>query len=379
MFRILLVDDNPIIVDGIETMIHDHVPEIFSVSKAYDGRQALEMLTETYFHLIISDIKMPQLDGISLLNLIQKEHLPTTVIILSGYDDYMFIRCALRLGAYDYLLKPVNIQNLSAMLREIRPTLKESSLTLSKDHLSCLSLNVGAHNYFDLPGDGEKSLSLDELKEALDRLQVLVLELDSDGVYQEINQIFFRLSENLLTEDQLKNAFSDFAYALVQKNSYLIKVMAQYKLSDNDLTSQIKNQPHLSQLKEKFCQILLLYISHLELLQKDNEEYVAKKAQAYIQQHYSEPLLLSDIAALFKLHPNYFSLLFKKQLHVTVRDYILQLRISKAKEMMADPSLRLLDIALAVGYQDGSHFNRAFKNVTGLSPTQYRINLERKI
>ena len=86
--------------------------------------------------------------------------------------------------------------------------------------------------------------------------------------------------------------------------------------------------------------------------------------------------MLADIAARFCLHPNYFSSLFKKQLNITVREYILRLRIQKAKELMADPDLKLIDIALSVGYQDAAHFNRAFKNVTGRTPSQYREGIK---
>ena len=373
MFKILLIDDDSHITEGLEMILNDHFPNTYEIFKAFDGRQALELLTASYYHIIISDIKMPQLDGIRLLELIHREQLPSTVIMLSGYDDYMYIRTTLRLGAYDYLLKPVNIQSLVDLLSGIRP--EDSTRHLPADVLSQLPEPSVSDRYFDLECQGD-SLTLPELNQALEQLQLTVLELDSSGVLERIHAIFYHLSEESISKEQLKKALSGFIYALMQKNGSLIKIVAQYKLSEHDLAAQIKNLPHLSQLMEKFGQILLLYISHLETLKKTNEEYVIKKAQAYINAHLSQQPALADIAAQFHLHPNYFSSLFKKHLNITVREYILQLRMDTAKELMKDSSLKLLDIAMAVGYEDAAHFNRAFKKVTGLSPSQYRSKID---
>lgn len=375
-YQILLVDDDPNIIDGIEYIINDHFPGVFQADKAYDGRQALELLTRSYYHLIVSDIKMPQLDGIHLLELLHREQIPSTILMLSGYDDYMYIRSALKLGAYDYLLKPVNIQSFVEMITDLLPKLTDSGARLPKSCLSAPTQSNPAADYFDLPNTCGSFLTLEELNLQLEKLQSHILELNSEEVCTGINYIFHHLSEQVITRDQLKKSFADFTYSLMQKNASLIKIIAQYKLTENDLSAQIKNQPHLSQLKEKFRQILLLYIDQLAILQKNNEEYVVKKALQYIHSHYSDQLLLADIAAQFRLHPNYFSSLFKKQMNVTVRDYILKLRVDKAKELMKDSSLKLIDIALAVGYQDAAHFNRAFKNVTGISPSQYRSGVE---
>ena len=104
MYRILLVDDDQNIVDGLGSIIKQNFENIFAISSACDGSDALKRLTEDYYHVIISDIRMPKLDGISLLELISKNQIPSVVIMLSGYDDYTYIRNALRLGAYDYLL-----------------------------------------------------------------------------------------------------------------------------------------------------------------------------------------------------------------------------------------------------------------------------------
>ena len=211
----------------------------------------------------------------------------------------------------------------------------------------------------------------------MEHLSAGLLSMDEKGTKDKIQEIFSHLSQEAVTKEQFKQVFSAFLYTLMQKNTALIPIIAGYKLSDNDLAAQIKNQPHISQLRQKIEQILLLYMEQLKNSRKERR-ICGKKAQEYMEKHCSEQLLLSDIAAQFHLHPNYFSSLFKKQLDMTVRDYILQLRMTKAKELMKDSSLKLLDIALAVGYEDAAHFNRAFKNVTGVSPSMYRDGIKKQ-
>lgn len=336
MLNILLIDDDPNIIDGIDTIIQNNFSDLFSIAKAYDGHQALTLLTENYYHIIVSDIKMPQLDGIQLLELLHSEKVPSTIIMLSGYDDYMYIRNALKLGAYDYLLKPVNIQNFIDMLHAIIPTLKNSGQTLSKNNLISAPKQDYVNEYFDLANSDNHYLTPEQAKEELYRLQLLIFELDSDEVCGKINFIFHHISQDMISKEVFRQLLSDFLYSLMQSNNSLIKIVAQYKLTENDLTAHIKSLPCLSQLKEKFTQVLLLYIDQLAVLKKNNDEYLIKKAQAYIDKHFSEQLLLADIAAQFRLHPNYFSFLFKKYMHITVRDYILQRRINAAKELMKD-------------------------------------------
>ena len=87
MYRILLVDDDQNIVDGLGSIIKQNFENIFVIFSACDGSDALNRLTEDYYHVINSDIRMPKLDGISLLELISKNQIPSVVIMLSGYDD----------------------------------------------------------------------------------------------------------------------------------------------------------------------------------------------------------------------------------------------------------------------------------------------------
>ena len=373
MYQVLLIDDDPNIVDGLKKIIEESFPEIFQIDRAFDGFQALTLLTEHYYHLIISDIKMPQLDGLRLLELIHSGNIPSFVIMLSGYDDYSYIRSALKMGAYDYLLKPVAIHTFVSMIHSLLPQFVDSSSTLSLNHLSIPSPAKNGE-YFDVESSGA-ILTHEQLDSLLKELQTSILALKEEDLEGITDRIFRGLSPTVFSREDLRRIFSDFLYTLMQQNSSLIPIVAHFKLSDNDLSAQIKNLPHLSQLKKKFSQVLSLYVEQLKIQQAKNDAYIVKKARAYIDQHYSESLMLADIASRFRLHPNYFSFLFKKQMNITVRDYILQVRIQKAKELMENPSLKLLDIALAVGYQDAAHFNRAFKNVTGLSPSRYRESI----
>ena len=98
----------------------------------------------------------------------------------------------------------------------------------------------------------------------MEHLSAGLLSMDEKGTKDKIQEIFSHLSQEAVTKEQFKQVFSAFLYTLMQKNTALIPIIAGYKLSDNDLAAQIKNQPHISQLRQKIEQILLLYMEQLK-------------------------------------------------------------------------------------------------------------------
>ncbi|MFR0802157.1 MAG: hypothetical protein ACLSHX_14655 [Suilimivivens sp.] len=138
MYRILLVDDDQNIVDGLGSIIKQNFENIFVISSACDGSDALNtsyrrLLSCDHFGYPYAKAGWHQSSGAD-----QQNQIPSVVIMLSGYDDYTYIRNALRLGAYDYLLKPVNIQNFVSMLRLLILRLKDSSVKLQAEEVSCV-------------------------------------------------------------------------------------------------------------------------------------------------------------------------------------------------------------------------------------------------
>ena len=125
--RILLVDDEPPIVHGLR----DHVPwkELgFEVAAACtDGRAALSILRDQPVDVILSDIRMPNLDGLELCRIARSEFPDLVVILLTAHKDFEYARRAVEIGAWRYLLKPTNFPQLYATLEELRCTARENA------------------------------------------------------------------------------------------------------------------------------------------------------------------------------------------------------------------------------------------------------------
>lgn len=105
MYRVLIADDDATMRIGLRTMLNWEQHGYHIVAEAEDGRQALMLYRTTQPDIVITDMKMPEMDGVTLIkNLSQEESVPV-ILALSGYDDYKLVREAMKCGAIDYLLK----------------------------------------------------------------------------------------------------------------------------------------------------------------------------------------------------------------------------------------------------------------------------------
>lgn len=96
------------------------------------------------------------------------------------------------------------------------------------------------------------------------------------------------------------------------------------------------------------------------------------EVKAYLDEHYTEKLTLDELARLFYLDKYYLSKCFKEEYGVTINQYLLQVRITKAKQMLRFTDEKLEAIGLACGIGEAAYFARAFKKVEGISPKEYR-------
>jgi AraC-like DNA-binding protein/ligand-binding sensor protein len=99
---------------------------------------------------------------------------------------------------------------------------------------------------------------------------------------------------------------------------------------------------------------------------------LVRYAILHIQHHYAEPLLIADMARKLRCHPDYLSRIFKKHLKCNLGDYVQQVRVDHARQMLLADRFSVSEVGYEVGFQDKSHFGRIFRKLAGMTPGEYR-------
>lgn len=118
-YEMMVVDDEPLMTAYLLDAIPRIRPDWVVAITAKDGTEALEMLRKRAFDLVLTDIAMPEMDGLELASQIQAAYPQTLVVILSGFDEFDFARKAVRYGVFEYLLKPLDDQELGQVLQRV--------------------------------------------------------------------------------------------------------------------------------------------------------------------------------------------------------------------------------------------------------------------
>lgn len=100
------------------------------------------------------------------------------------------------------------------------------------------------------------------------------------------------------------------------------------------------------------------------------------RAVAFVGEHFTEAMSLEEVASMAALSKFHFCRVFRRETGLSFRDYLRDLRIARAKALLANPKLTVTEIAYTVGFNDLSHFHRVFSKVVGASPTNYRKSLQ---
>ncbi|WP_248927833.1 response regulator transcription factor [Paenibacillus hamazuiensis] len=134
MWSIVIIDDERSVLQGMKKTIPWDELDARWAGEAADGRQGLELINEVQPDIVITDIYMPVMNGLDMIEQLRKQDYPGKIIILSGYSDFEYARQALRLGVDDYLSKPVTVQTIRGVLQKAINELEDENHQKLEEH-----------------------------------------------------------------------------------------------------------------------------------------------------------------------------------------------------------------------------------------------------
>lgn len=383
MLKVLIADDEVTIRNGLKKMIQSYKLDLEVVGEAADGELALDFAKKYKPDLLLADINMPFLNGLDFLEKVRDILPDSLTIIISGYDEFEYARRALKLGVFDYLLKPINRQKLFECI--LKAISKYNERIREKEYLN-LSRKEFEENKMFIQENFlriclEKELEQSFIKDKLERL-----EIDNQkemGLFIIIDKAM-TIRESLISDESLSFLGGYSFY----KDEYLIGIL---KLKGKGV-EEIKN--HLNAVwvrktgKEIECScgvlqegIYSLYNTFQNLLSEHRNKAKLSGnislAVNYIKDNYTNPdINLQTVADKCYVSPSCLTRIMQHKIGLSFTEYLTELRINKAIELLEsyNTDISICEIARNVGYSSQHYFSRIFKIKTGLSPKEYKKN-----
>lgn len=510
MTTIFVVEDEVLTRTSIKNNINWAENGFEYLGDAADGELALPRTLELKPDIVLTDIKMPFMDGLQLAQAVHAQLPETEIVILSGYQEFDYARQALSLGVKEYILKPISSQGILNSLLKVRQQMSERAdqqQTLLESKSSADNLERQKHNFLRAVLDGEYELVSDIVKRAREleiRLSAecyLIKVISGDVPFNSIETTFDQSDDRWigLRKNELEivviikgKSISEVEEHSVQMNrsiesGQLLRVDSGIQYADGDVVERLNeltlsyhmaktrlvNQFHheaenqnkdelLSNFRNLMRNLLsilmtadnkrlddflethlfldrssfasLIYRSYVysefamtlksfcndhgleqpdslrsslhietralyhenpehfynfaktvcrEIIQlRDQSKYqdktfYASQAKKYLEEHFADPeISLAKVADAVNLSPAYLSTIFKEQLGENFVDYLIGLRIKRAKELLALTGKRTAEISQLVGYKHSSYFSVQFRKLTGMSPSEFRVQCE---
>ncbi len=404
MLKTLVVDDEYLVRAGICQTIDWSERGVEIVGQADNGEDGLELALLHRPDVIITDIRMPYMNGLELIAKVKEHKLDSGIIVLSGYDEFQYAQTAMQYGASTYLLKPVDIEQLAEAVLKVGREARERQS--ASDKLDLLSRELGT-----IAGRFWLDLLLGELPddEAL-REKLTLLRLDPSDLFPLAAVVVSAAKPD-------ESATPELATALPQQiahhlEAHSINALACQRTSPRQWTAVVSlgedTDSAFSRIRSfgeeltrdvgetavgigtpatRWEELRVSYESassaadrafsgHAQVLMageraEDGFRREIRAALAYIRTHYADNVTVEKVAAEVYVSPTHLMHLFRKELDKTFSECLTEYRIEMAKRMLRDPKYRVYEVGDLVGFGDSKYFSQVFKKMTGMPPSEY--------
>jgi len=361
MYKVFFVDDEASMRAGIRESIDWDSSGFILAGEAPDGEMALSLMQEIMPDILITDIRMPFMDGIELSREAKKTMPWIKIVILSGHDEFEYAKQAITIGVEDYLLKPVTSTKLMETLGEIADRIDKER----RSNVENLIASVQDISKLDL-------ISFTEFNETpvIEKLRY-ASKADVAGFVEDYLESFDSTS---------KASFIFIYYIFMDVLLSAAKIIeelggeAKVVLSEYfDAGSQLGDDTGIENIGALLTAVLEKVIEFRDASTGSKYNGIIKTAQEFIKKNYSDKdISLHSVAKEVSISPNHFSTIFSQETGETFISFITRVRLDKAKTLLKTTQMRTSDIGYDVGYNDTHYFSYVFKKNTGMTPKEFR-------
>lgn len=226
-FSVILADDEPQILHGMQNGIPWKELGFTVVAAAGNGQEALEYTQNLHPDLLISDIKMPFLDGLELAKILHEEFIQIKIVLFSGWDDFEYARRAIRYGVSEYVLKPVDYDGMERLLKKLHAELEEEfDARTNREKMEIIyqeSMPLLRQQFFT------RLLQEDVRRDwIMQQIQMLNLSLDYPVFSialistQKPEDVMMQISVTKIIEEMLEKVCTVYSFGLYDKKAYLL-------------------------------------------------------------------------------------------------------------------------------------------------------------
>ncbi|WP_407272140.1 response regulator [Radiobacillus sp. PE A8.2] len=392
MWKLLIAEDETTIRRGLKKAITWEKYNIEVIAEADDGEVALELAEKHEPHIMFVDINMPFLNGLELMEKLREAHSDCIFIVITGYDEFSYAQQAIKMKAFDYILKPVKQNELENTISSAVEMLEKNSIGKQRDRQITGNKHVLKERLFINWITGQY-----ESEEVKNQFQLLDIKLNDEialSVYKIVKDIDVSSAEkdwsDVLLIFSLKNIIKDLLkeysmFELFKDPSGNVVLL----ISDIDLETLLLVNREIVSYAERFMgKVILCNESFLRSYEDFPSEYnrlieeldtdtnltpIVLLAKSYIDQHYFDhSISLKQVAGFVQVNATYLSKQIKNELGLSFIQYLTNVRINAALKLIKDPYLKVYEIADMVGYSTQHYFCNAFKKVVGTSPSECR-------
>lgn len=349
LIKVIIVDDEYLIIQRLKKIIawEDYGFKVCADAKdAFDAMQKIEIYKPDF---VITDIRMPEMDGLDLCQWSKQRYPLIKFLILSGYQEFSYVQRALRLGVDDFLVKPIDEFELIEALKRIYSTIQARQRESTYFEKEIEEYQCTANRIWDCL-----------MKQDLYALEVeldTIMQITREQGYHYLVQVAFYLTDHMI---RLQGYSFDLLRTSVQ------------------LRQTLSSTFESAQWREEFMDFLKGYYSILEHTRTNAEESVYQNVMKYVSQNYMNNIGLNELSQALEYNASYLSRLIKKHTGKGCTEIIIDYRIQKAKEMLSETAERIHTISTRVGFTDVKYFSLTFKKKVGVTPKEYRVYMTKK-